>query len=66
MVIMADVSLIDAVKMITSTPARILEMSSKKGSLIAGKDADIVLFDDNINIETTIVNGKIVYNKSEE
>jgi N-acetylglucosamine-6-phosphate deacetylase len=65
MVTMADVSLIDAVKMITSTPARILEISDKKGALAAGKDADIVLFDSNINIQMTIVNGRVVYNRGE-
>jgi N-acetylglucosamine-6-phosphate deacetylase len=60
---MADVSLIDAVKMITSTPARILEVSHKKGSLVAGKDADIVIFDSDINIQKTIIKGRIVYEK---
>ena len=35
----------------------------KKGSLVKGKDADIVIFDENINIIMTIVGGKIVYKK---
>jgi N-acetylglucosamine-6-phosphate deacetylase len=63
MVTMADVSLIDAIKMITTTPARILGISGRKGSLEAGKDADIVIFDDGINIETTIIKGRVVYKK---
>lgn len=63
MVFMADVPLADAVKMMTSTPARILGVSEKKGSLIAGKDADVVLFDNNITVRMTIINGKIVYNR---
>ena len=66
MVSMADVPLIDAVKMITSTPARILEVSDKKGSLVAGKDADIVIFDPNINIQMTIIKGRIAYKKETE
>lgn len=61
MVKMAEISLIEAVKMISITPASIIKIDDKKGSLVAGKDADIVLFDENINIETTMVNGKIVY-----
>ncbi|HEY5461652.1 MAG TPA: N-acetylglucosamine-6-phosphate deacetylase [Hanamia sp.] len=61
MVSMADVSMMDAIKMITATPARILKIEDKKGSLTSGKDADIVIFDDNINIATTIIKGKIVY-----
>jgi N-acetylglucosamine-6-phosphate deacetylase len=63
MISMADVPLIDAIKMITSTPARILGMSHKKGSLATGKNADIVIFDDHINIATTIIKGKIVYKR---
>ena len=63
MISMADISLIDAVKMITETPARILKMSEKKGSLEEGKDADIVIFDNDIKIEMTIINGRIVYNR---
>lgn len=63
MLSMADVPLIEAVKMLTATPARILEISDKKGSLSAGKDADIVLFDSNINIQMTVVRGRMVYNK---
>lgn len=60
---MADVSLIDAVRMITATPARIMGVDNRKGSLVSGKDADVLIFDDQINIKTTIVQGRIVYQK---
>ena len=63
MVNMADVSLVDAVRMITSTPARIMGISDQKGSLAVGKDADIVIFDKSVNVEKTIVRGKVVYSK---
>jgi N-acetylglucosamine-6-phosphate deacetylase len=63
MISLAEVSLIDAVKMMTATPARILEISDKKGALTAGKDADIIIFDDNINIAMTMVKGRKVYEK---
>jgi N-acetylglucosamine-6-phosphate deacetylase len=33
----------------------------RKGSLQQGKDADIVIFDNNINVYTTIIAGKRVY-----
>jgi N-acetylglucosamine-6-phosphate deacetylase len=61
MIQMADVSLLDAVKMISLTPARIMKVDNRKGSLVAGKDADIVIFDENINIEKTIINGRVIY-----
>jgi N-acetylglucosamine-6-phosphate deacetylase len=63
MVSMADVPLVEAVRMITRTPARILEVSDKKGSLAAGKDADVVIFDDTIRIEMTMIGGRIVYDR---
>lgn len=61
MVNLAEVPLADAVKMITSTPARILGIDADRGSLESGKMADIVIFDDNINVERTIIGGKTVY-----
>jgi N-acetylglucosamine-6-phosphate deacetylase len=63
MINLAGVPLPEAVQMITSTPARIMGIDKKKGSLLPGKDADIVLFDDQITIDTTIVNGNIVYSR---
>lgn len=62
MINLADVPLLDAVRMMSTTPARIMNLSDRKGSLVEGKDADIVLFDENINIQTTIIKGKVVYN----
>lgn len=63
MINLAGVSLFNSVKMITQTPAKIMGIYEQKGSLTAGKDADVVIFDDQINIEKTIVNGRIVYSK---
>ena len=61
MINMAKVSVIDAVKMMTYTPARIMNVADRKGSLAVGKDADIVIFDDKVNIRSTIIKGNIVY-----
>jgi len=51
-----------AVRMATSNPATLLGIANKKGSIAKGMDADLVVFDENINIKLTMVNGKIVYN----
>lgn len=59
----ADVPLVEAVKMMTVTPAKIMNIYSRKGSLEVGKDADLVIFDNNINIKYTIINGNIRYKK---
>jgi N-acetylglucosamine-6-phosphate deacetylase len=65
MINLADVSLEDTIKMISATPARILGVLDKKGTLTAGKDADIIIFDDNINISMTMINGRIVYQNNQ-
>ncbi|HMF73402.1 MAG TPA: amidohydrolase family protein, partial [Flavitalea sp.] len=62
MVTQAEVPLLEAVKMMTATPAAIMKVDDHKGSLVRGKDADIVIFDENITISATIINGKVVYN----
>ena len=64
MVTMADVPLLEAVQMATITPAAIMKIADKKGSLVAGKDADLVIFDEGINIEMTIIKGNVVYEKA--
>lgn len=51
------VDIVNAVKMMTKTPARILG-EENKGMLKEGYDADIVLFDDDINIKKVIVKDK--------
>lgn len=61
MINLADVSLVESVKMMTLTPARIMNIDDKKGSIEVGKDADLVIFDENINILYTIIDGKVIY-----
>lgn len=63
MIKMADVPLLEAVKMASLTPANILGIASSKGSLVKGKDADIVIFDEDIRVSTTIVGGRVIYTK---
>ena len=61
MVQIAGCSMPDAIRMITENPAKVMGISDKKGSLVAGMDADVVIFDKNINIKNTIIGGRIVY-----
>jgi N-acetylglucosamine-6-phosphate deacetylase len=65
MIQLADVPLCDAVRMMTSTPAAIMGVADRKGVLTPGKDADIVLFDEQINIQLTMVGGEIIYTTKE-
>ena len=57
MVQQAHVSLHDAVKMMTLTPARIAGLDKEVGSLETGKRADLVLFDEDINVKSVYVDG---------
>jgi len=62
MINLAGVPLLHAVQMMTSTPAQICRIDDRKGSLTTGKDADVVIFDDNIQIKATIINGRVISN----
>ena len=57
---LGEIPLVDCVRMITENPARTMGIFDKKGSLQAGKDADIVIFDKNINIKHTIIGGCVI------
>lgn len=54
-------SLPEAVRCATLNPARLLGIDDRKGSLAVGKDADLVVFDENFTVHYTILGGKIVY-----
>ncbi|WHX99748.1 N-acetylglucosamine-6-phosphate deacetylase [Neobacillus sp. DY30] len=54
------ISLKDAVKMATQTPADILGLE-KKGRIKSGADADLVLMNDRFEVLWTMVKGRIVY-----
>jgi N-acetylglucosamine-6-phosphate deacetylase len=64
MLTMAEVPLVETIQMITETPARIMGVSDRKGSLAKGKDADVVIFNDQIEVQQTFVKGRLVYQKN--
>ena len=61
MVTIGGVTLEQAVQMASLNPARVMGIADRKGSLEAGKDADIVIFGDNVEVFATIVGGRKVY-----
>lgn len=64
MLTLAEVPLVETIQMITETPARIMGVSEQKGSLAKGKDADVVIFNDQIEVQQTFVKGRCVYQKN--
>ncbi|MGQ9729802.1 MAG: N-acetylglucosamine-6-phosphate deacetylase [Candidatus Zipacnadales bacterium] len=57
----AEVSLPALAKMASLTPATLVGVADRKGSLEIGKDADLVLLDQDYRVAMTIVQGVIVY-----
>lgn len=66
MISQAGQSLCDTIRMITRTPAGIMGIGDRKGSIAKDRDADITIFDEDINIQYTIAGGEIVYQKEKE
>lgn len=61
---LVGLSVIDAVKMATLIPARIHGMAHERGMLSSGLAGDITIFDDHIQVQKTIVSGKVVFSRS--
>ena len=59
----SDYPLYEVVKMATFNGAKHCKVEDRKGLIKEGYDADLVLFDEDINIKLTIVEGKIVFNE---
>jgi N-acetylglucosamine-6-phosphate deacetylase len=53
----AGLPLLDIIKMSTMTPARIMGIEKQTGSLETGKEADVIIFDQNINMHAVFVKG---------
>jgi len=54
-------SIADAVRAGSLNPAKVLRLDDRKGSLDPGKDADVTVFDDELNVHWTIINGEVVF-----
>ena len=57
----SSIPLHECVNCASLNPANVLGIADRKGSLKVGKDADIVILDNEFNVEKTILGGKIRY-----
>lgn len=55
------VSIWEGINMASLNPAKLIHIDDRKGSIELGKDADLVLLDENFNIISTYVKGLKVY-----
>ena len=53
----------ELIKMTSTNSAKQLGVFGRKGSINIGKDADIIIVDEDINVYTTICRGKLAYQK---
>ena len=55
------IPLVEAIRMLTLTPARVIGVDHRKGSIETGKDADLAIFNDDWTAWRTLIAGKWVY-----
>ena len=56
----AEIPLADAVRMASETPSKIMGVYDRKGSLSKGKDADILILDNDLNLRAVWAMGELV------
>jgi len=56
----AGIDLVDTIRMMCLTPARVNGFSDKVGSITRGKRANLVIFDEDVNIKAVFLQGKKV------
>ena len=54
----AEIPLADCVRMAATNPARLMSINDRKGSIEQGKDADLILFDENFRLQSVWIGGK--------
>lgn len=60
---LTEAPLYQVVKMMTFNPARLLKIDSYTGSIGEGKDADLIIFDEKIQVDFVMVRGRINKNQ---
>jgi len=60
MLMKSGVSIEDSLKMVTANPAKRVGLFESKGSLTVGKDADLLILDQDLNIESVIAKGQLM------
>lgn len=61
-----DLNLWEAIACASLHPARAIGVADRKGSIEAGKDADLILIDEDVQIYKTFVGGKLCYAHSSQ
>lgn len=54
----AEIPVADCVRMAATNPARLMSINDRKGSIEQGKDADLILFDENFHLHSVWIGGR--------
>ena len=60
---LVGVSLLEAIKMASLNPAKVIGEDSRIGSIETGKDANLIMIDEDVNVSLTMVKGKVIFEK---
>ena len=58
-------SLVEALRTVTTTPAELLGLEAERGRIAPGAMADLVLLTPDLQVQTTIAEGRVVYQRTE-
>lgn len=58
---LVGIPLVEVIRMAALTPARVIGLDERKGSLEPGKEADVAIFEDNFTAWRTMIGGRWVY-----
>ena len=61
MIKLCDLNVRQAVQLVTYNPAKIQRLEDQIGILAENKKADITVFDSDINIKMTVVDGRVLF-----
>jgi N-acetylglucosamine-6-phosphate deacetylase len=56
-----DLKIYEAVALASLNPAKLINIDNAKGSIKIGKDADLIIFDEELKVDLSISGGKIIY-----
>jgi N-acetylglucosamine-6-phosphate deacetylase len=66
LVALTDCPLETAIRTVTENPAALLGLADHKGSIAVGKDADLVVLEDDLSVWATLVAGRVVFERQGE
>ena len=62
----SNIPLFECVNCASLNPATVIGLDSQKGSLDVGKDADILITDENFNVKNTVIRGKMRFSMNQQ